>query len=190
MRTLNTAEPCALAAAPVVTTGHFSPVCLTGTKVFSLKTKFSKNLVRMKNQNQSSSWFPSSFRASFSADTVPAPKQRVRLTGQGVCGSRLLRDAVPLPQSVRGRGLAGPRAPAHRGHPVQVQQLPGKGRWPAHLEAGATGSEGHAPGGRRGRRCTRVRPRRSSGVPAAASEPSGRDRNVLHETFSSCVKYV
>ena len=60
------------------------------------------------------------------SDSVPAPKQCLRLAGQGLCGTWLLRDALPLPQPVCGRGLLGPRATAHGRDPLQVQQVPGK----------------------------------------------------------------
>lgn len=64
--------------------------------------------------------------APLPAGPFPAPDQCLRLAGPGLRGPRLLRDALPLPQPVRGRGLLGPRASAHGRDPLQVQQLPGK----------------------------------------------------------------
>ena len=64
--------------------------------------------------------------APFPSDPFPASDQRLRLSGQRLRGSRLLRDPLPLPQPLRGRGLPGARAPAHGGHALQIQRLPGK----------------------------------------------------------------
>lgn len=78
--------------------------------------------------NRNVPWVSFPLCAPFSSDTFPASDQRLRLSGQRLRGSRLLRDPLPLPQSVRGRGLPGARASAHGGDALQIQQLPGKCR--------------------------------------------------------------
>lgn len=83
-----------------------------------------ENAVETNNRNVP--WVSFPLCASFSSDTFPASDQRLRLSGQRLRGSRLLRDPLPLPQSVRGRGLPGARASAHGGDTLQIQQLPGK----------------------------------------------------------------
>lgn len=78
------------------------------------------------------------------ADAVPAAERPVRSAGQGLRGARLLRDALPLPQPVRGRGLLGPRAAAHGRDPLQVQQVPGKPVCPRGAHGCCCGAQ--APG--------------------------------------------
>lgn len=106
----------------------FNPVHLTGKKK---KCSHFKNSVRIqqkwKSETRNIMWFCYSLCASLSSDTFPASDKCLWLTGQGLCGSRLLCDTLPLPQSVRGRGLFGSRAAAHGRNPLQIQQFPGKG---------------------------------------------------------------